>query len=113
MPEDIGEDRQPLPEKPEDSEFLLDLPEDFDFYAATVRTEALIGSLTGKFNVHLLSAIKESLHMPIVVPVNRSATIVILNVIEETKEMCGFASPEIIFSKLKQRRARAKRPSNS
>ena len=111
MPEDIGEDRQPLPEKPEDSEFLLDLPEDFDYYAATVRTEALIGSLTGKFNVHLLSAIKESLHMPMA-PVNKSATIVILNAIEETKEMCGFASPEIIFSKLRQRREQAKRPSN-
>lgn len=108
MPEDFDEDKPLLPEKPEDSGFLLDLPEDFDYYAATVRAEKLIGSLTGQYNLHLLSAIKESLHMPII-PVNRSATTVILNVIEETKKMCGFASPEIIFSKLRQRREQAKK----
>ena len=108
MPEDFDEDSTLLPEKPEDSEFLLDLPEDFDYRAATVRAEELIGSLTGQYNLHLLSAIKESLRMPII-PVNRSATTVILNAIEETKKLCGFASPEIIFSKLQQRRKQAKK----
>ena len=95
---------QNLPEKPEHQKFLLDMPDNTEpavlHVQDLVRERLLSGDL---LNVEMIAAVKEALHLPIK-PVDMGATIVISNAIRETVELCGFASPEIIFQKLSIRK---------
>ena len=110
MSEIIFNDLMPvLPEEPEDSRFLLALPEDFDYPAACRSVEREILDFRRITNVHLLSVVKTALKMqasPEDSPAKteKASTTVILNAIEESKRLCGYPDPDLIFGLLRQRR---------
>ena len=104
MEKPLFEDLKPvLPEKPEDSAFLLVIPEDFNYEAACKSVQERINKNRCEVNVELVAAVKGALWLP-VEPVDKSATIVILNAIEESKRLCGYPDPDLIFKLLQQRR---------
>jgi len=110
MPEIEFNDFMPvLPEEPEDSRFLLAVPEDFDYLAACKSVEGEINDYRRTTNSHLISAVKAALKLPAKTAneartVDKATTTVILNVIEASKRLCGYPDSGLIFSLLRQRR---------
>lgn len=100
-----------FPETPEDSRFLMDIPEDQDMTAACLRLQdkltQIIENMHMQHRVFLLTAIKEVLGLEGYTG-NSNATMVILNAIRETEDMVGFPSPEIILQLLSIRRKKYK-----
>ena len=93
-----------FPETPEDLQFLDSLPDDLT--NACLHIQDLVGKriINGDaINVELVAAVKEALKLPLT-PVDMGATRVILNAIHETMDMVGFASPEIILERLRERK---------
>ncbi len=100
-----------LPETPEDSRFLLDIPEDFDYGQAELRIQGclqrVMDSSRQAINAELVSIIKIALGLE-GTSGQSVATRVILNVIAESKAICGFESPELLIASLRKRRERVK-----
>ena len=110
----------PLPEQPEDSEFLLQLPEDFDYKKATsVANQTLSEKIRRGLPVigaEVIVAIKNALNITSAATVSNpkirntemKQTTVITNAILEAQAMTGYPSPEFIIFKLQERRSRLK-----
>ncbi len=97
-----------LPERPEDSRFLLGIPDAFDYEQAAGRIyKYLAGSSGNVINAELVSVVKNALHLEGTIG-NREATVVILNAIAEARAIAGFPSPELFIASLQERRARVK-----
>lgn len=101
--------RELLPETPEDSRFLLDIPEGFNYDAAVDKIrEAIRLSVMSEGEgmtrgVDVAVAVKEHLGLSGYTG-NSTATNVILNAMLETKEQYGVVSVEIVVGKLRTRR---------
>lgn len=96
--------REPLPETTKDQKFLEALPEDWE--AACVQVQNLVGKrlIDSQLNgAEIVAAVKEALRLPRD-QYDRGATIVISNATREAINLCGFASPEVIFQKLAERK---------
>lgn len=101
--------RKPIPENPEDSRFLLDIPAGFDYAGAVDKIRKAIGSsvMGGSEGMvrgaEVVVAVKEHLGLPCYAG-NSAATSVILNVVDEAIEQYGVVSAEIVVTKLRARR---------
>jgi len=93
-------DREPLSERPEDQKFLLGIPDDLEPACLRVQDEIKSRMNNPHFiTMEVVVAVKTALSLPIE-PHDEGATRVIINVLRETMEECGFVSPELIFQKL-------------
>jgi len=98
-----------LPEKPEDSKFLLDIPDDFDMEGACLRLQDMVKDPISKYNAGLVAAIKIVLNLKFSdARSDMKASIVLLNSINEAAQLCGYISPETILMFLKVRREKIK-----
>lgn len=99
-------------EIPEDNRFLLDIPGDFDYEQAARDLKEDLGAMQrGKqrngcrcLAGELVPIVRTVLGLEYCAKIT-SVTAVIFNVILETREVCGWDSPEIIIQKLRARRA--------
>lgn len=100
---------EPLPETPEDSRFLLDIPEDFNYDAAVGKIREAIGSsvMSEKEGMvrgaEVVVAVKQHLGLTGYAG-NSAATRVILNVVDEVSREYGAVSAEIVVGRLRTRR---------
>jgi len=98
-----------LPESPEDSRFLLEIPDDFDMTGACLRLQEMYKDPITEIKAGLVAAIKIVLKLKSKRANDEvKATRVILNAIDESQKLCGYTSPETILMLLKTRRNRVK-----